>query len=104
MFTEREQKRIPKRYEYEYEIVDSEKYQEIILNKQKGHYYIKIIWSNQHEIYAWVTVDSEDGSIKSILGFGGISFGSNHTANATIKSKHLQYITQFNAQNMNNRY
>lgn len=103
-FKEKDLDNIPSKYGYKYELVDYEKYEDIILNKEKGYAYVKIIWSTQHSLYMWITVNSEDGTIKSIMGFGGVKFGSHHDANEIIKAKHLNYISNAKMQNFNNKY
>ncbi|AHM60819.1 hypothetical protein D770_12825 [Flammeovirgaceae bacterium 311] len=103
-FKEKERPEIDKNYENKFELVDYEKYEDVILSQEANTGYVKIIWSNQHETYAWVVVDSQDGSILSLLSFGGVRFGKNHDANDIIKVKHLKYITAKGGQNLNNRY
>ncbi|MEP1094045.1 MAG: hypothetical protein ABJG78_02985 [Cyclobacteriaceae bacterium] len=103
-FSEKDVPKIDDYYEFEYELVDFESYQDVILNKAENMSYSKIIWSNQINMYEWVVVDAKSGSILSQLTFGGVKFGRNHDANDIIKSKHLKYITNKTAQKVNNKY
>lgn len=103
-FKEKDQQEIKSNYEYEHKLVDRNEFQDIILNKNPNNPYVKIIWSDQHEMYMWIVVDAENGSIISQVGFGGIHFGVHHEASDIIKSKHLKYIYSKTAQNINNRY
>ncbi|WP_289039191.1 hypothetical protein [uncultured Zobellia sp.] len=103
-FKEKDIEKMDSNYEYDFEVVDAEKYQNTILNKETGKTYVKIIWSHQHSMYLWVVVNAEDGTIIAQTGFGGVKFGKNHEANEVIKAKHLKYITSKMAQKVNNRY
>ncbi len=103
-FKEKDHDRIGKYYDHKYELVDIQEYENLILNKEPDKAYIKIIWSHHHKLYMWVVADAADGAILSIVGFGGASFGSYHTANDIIKAKHLKYVTSKFAQKINNRY
>lgn len=103
-FREKDIKKMDSFYENEYELVDMEKYQDIILSKESGKGYVKIIWSHHHKMYMWTVVNAEDGAVISQMGFGGIKFGKNHDANDIIKAKHLSYITSKMAQKINNKY
>ncbi len=103
-FKEKDIKKMNSYYTYDYELVDVEKYHNVVLSKNKNITYAKIVWSNQQQMYEWCVVNGEDGSILSQLGFGGVQFGVNHDANAVIKAKHLKYVTSESAQNFNNRY
>lgn len=104
LFKEKDQTEIKSLYEFEYELVDRDKYQDIILNQEKSQSYVKIIWSHHHEMYMWIVVDAENGSIISQMGFGGVQFGKNHSANEIIKAKHLKYITNKTSQKINSKY
>ncbi|MBP2832837.1 hypothetical protein J8281_11630 [Aquimarina sp. U1-2] len=103
-FKEKDYGKISKYYDHSYELVDIEVYEQTILNREVEKAYVKIIWSHQHKLYMWVVVNAEDGAILAITGFGGVSFGSYHTANEIIKAKHLKYTTSKFAQKINNRY
>lgn len=103
-FREKDLKKISKFYDYEFEIVDSEEYQNIILNKTNKCVYPKIIWSPQIGNYVWILVDSSNGKTKAITGFGGIKFGKNQKVNAIIKAKQLKHVTKTFTQNHNNKY
>ncbi|WP_209400502.1 hypothetical protein [Pseudozobellia sp. WGM2] len=103
-FKDKDLEKMNSYYEYDFELVDVEKYQNVILNKEKGKTYVKIIWSHQHSMYLWTVVDAEDGAIIAQTGFGGVKFGKNHKANEIIKAKHLKYITSKMAQKVNSRY
>ena len=103
-FREKDIKKMNSYYEYDFELVDGEKYHDIILNKESGKTYVKIIWSHQHKMYMWIVVNAEDGAIIAQTGFGGVKFGKNHKANEIIKAKHLKYITSKMAQKVNSRY
>lgn len=103
-FKEKDLKKMDSYYEYGFELVDGGKYQDVILKKESGKTYIKIIWSHQHSMYLWTVVNAEDGSIIAQTGFGGVKFGKNHKANEIIKAKHLKYITNKMAQKVNSRY
>lgn len=103
-FREKDLKKMSSYYKYDFEVVDLDEYQDIILNKKENNLYAKIIWSNQNQIYVWVLVDAENGEIKSITAFGGIQFGRHHDANDIIKAKHLKYLTKAWAQKINGRF
>ncbi len=103
-FKEKDVPEISKTYEYSSELVDFEKYEDAILNKESNTAYVKILWSNQHESYVWAVVDTLDGSILALTGFGGVKFGKHHDADDIIKVKHLKYVTAKGAQSMNNKY
>lgn len=104
LFIEKDRKSISSFYKYDYELVNYEKYQDVILNKLNDYSYVKIIWSNHHKMYMWVTVNSENGNINSITSFGGVKFGMHHDANDIIKVKHLKYPTNIKGQALNSRY
>jgi len=104
MFKEKDIAKISKYYEHEYELVDLQKYQDVILHKETGKSYIKIIWSRQHQLYMWIVVDAANGAILSINSFGGVHFGSEQTVKEVIKAKYLKYATSKLAQKVNNRY
>ena len=103
-FKEKEIGDISKYYESPYELVDMERYQEVILEKEPGLCYAKIIWSNQINMYIWVVVNAADGQILAQQSFGGVKFGSSHDADDIIKVKHLKYVTNVKAQKFNNKY
>lgn len=100
----KEVEKISENYDYKYELVDFTAYEDVILNKKPGNCYTRIIWSNQHEIYMWVIVDAENGDILSLMSFGGVKFGSHHTANDIIKAGHFKYVYNNKAQKFNDRY
>lgn len=104
LFREKDQTEIKSNYEFEYELADRDKYQDIILKQEKNQSYVKIIWSHHHQMYMWIVVDAENGAIISQMGFGGVQFGKNHSANDIIKAKHLKYITSKTAQKINSKY
>ena len=103
-FKEKEVAEIPKFLEVEFELLDMDEYQQVILGRESGKSYAKIIWSNQANIYVWVVVNAEDGEILGQQGFGGVKFGKTHDANDIIKVKHLKYVTNVNAQKFNSKY
>ena len=103
-FTEKDIANMSKYYEYDYELVDYDRYEDVILNKEANAGYVKIIWSNQHQSYVWLVVDSSDGGVLSLLNFGGVSFGKHHNADDIIQARHLKYITYKGGQKMNNKY
>ncbi|WP_291870910.1 hypothetical protein [Maribacter sp.] len=103
-FREKDIKKMDSYYKNDFKLVKREEYQDVILNKESGKTYVKIIWSHQHRMYLWTVVNAEDGTVISQVGFGGIKFGRNHDANDIIKAKHLKYITSTMAQKVNNRY
>lgn len=104
MLKEKDIDKIEKYYDYEYELVDLQTYQDIILNQEAGKSYVKIIWSRQHKMYMWVVVNASTGAILSINSFGGVYFGNQQTAKEVIKAKYLKYATSKLAQKINNRY
>ncbi|MDO6758564.1 hypothetical protein Q4566_00010 [Tamlana sp. 2_MG-2023] len=104
MFREKDLDKIGNYYDYPFQLVDLQGYQEVILNEESGNSYVKIIWSRQHHLYVWVVVDATNGSIISINSFGGVHFGSDQTMNEVIKAKYLKYATSKFAQKVNNRY
>lgn len=95
---------IGENYDYKYQLVDFKGYEDVILNRTPGNCYAKIIWSNQHKIYMWVVVNAENGDILSQLSFGGVKFGSHHTANEIIKAAHFKQIYNKFGQKINDRY
>lgn len=101
---DKEKEKIGELYPHKYELIDFDKYQDIILDKIAGNGYVKIIWSNQHRMCLWVVVDAENGDIISQMGFGGVKFGKSHDANDIIKVKHLKHILNETGQKMNNKY
>ncbi len=103
-FKEKDIEKMDSYYDYDFEVVDAESYQSVILDKKRGNAYVKIIWSHQHNMYLWVVVNAEDGAIVAQTGFGGIKYGVHHQANEIIKAKHLKYITSNTAQKLNSRY
>lgn len=104
LFREKEISDIPSNYDHDFEVVDMDRYQDAILNKEAGSCYAKIIWSNQINLYEWIVVNAENGEILSQLTFGGVKFGASHEANDIIKVKHLKYVTNKMAQKVNNKY
>lgn len=104
LFREKDIKKMDSYYDHDFELVDGEKYQSVIMNKESGKTYLKIIWSHQHKMYLWIVVNAVDGMITAQTGFGGVKFGKKQKANKTIKAKHLKYITSKMAQKVNNRY
>ena len=91
-------------YEHDFKIVLKDEYEDVILNKENGKTYIKIIWSLQHDAYMTVVINAEDGFIVSRVGLGGIKLGKEYKFNDVIKAKHLKYITNSTAQKVNSRY
>lgn len=100
----KERAKIGNYYKGEYELVDYNAYQDVILKQTPGNAYVKIIWSNQHKLYVWVVADAETGETLSLLSFGGVKFGHNHKANDIIKVKHFQYIDFKKGQKFNDKY
>ncbi|MBL3658546.1 hypothetical protein [Fulvivirga sediminis] len=103
-FREKDIAKMDSYYENKYEILNPEKFEEAVLNKADDTCYIKIIWSNQHNAYTWITVDAADGSIRSLMSFGGVKFGRNHDANDIIKAKQLSNILKKFPQKVNSKY
>jgi len=102
-YTAKDAKKMPSLYSYPHEIVGLKAYENSIKSLEKGKSYIRIIWSDLHGVYMWVAVDCETGQVLSQVGFGGIEFGKNHTANEIIKGKHMKYLTSVAAQEINTR-
>jgi hypothetical protein len=101
---EKEVSKVGDYYTHPLELVDLDKYQDIILEKKDEMAYVKIIWSIQHELYLWVTVSAVDGKILSQTSFGGVKFGSHQDADDIIKVKHLGYAANLRAQEFNHKY
>ncbi|WAC02715.1 hypothetical protein N7U66_03325 [Lacinutrix neustonica] len=104
LFKEKDSSKIEDYYKHDYQLVDFNAYQELILNKETGKSYIKIIWSPQHKLYMWIVVNASDGAILSINSFGGLHFSNEQTVKEVIKVKYLKYATSKLAQKVNNRY
>ena len=104
MFMTKDIHKIDDYYKFNYELVDEQTFQDIILNKTNGKTYPKIIWSTQHKMYMWIVVDATNGAIRSVNSFGGFHFGKNQSAKQVIKAKYLKYATSKLAQKVNNRY
>jgi len=103
-FREKDQAEMKSYCDYDFKLVDRVEYQDIILNQNPGNAYVKIIWSNQHQNYIWVVVDAENGKILARTAFGGVKFGTYQSADDIIKAKHIKYVYNKTAQNLNNRY
>lgn len=103
-FREKDKNKMSKYYDYKYKLVDMTEYENTILNKEAEKTYVKIIWSQHHNMYMWLVVNAENGAIIAQTGFGGVKFGRHHNANEIIKAKHLKYITNKMAQKVNSRY
>lgn len=103
-FREKDKKKMDKFYDFKYKLVNMTEYEDAILNKQAEKTYVKIIWSQHHNMYMWLVVNADNGAIVAQTGFGGVKFGRHHNANEIIKAKHLKYITSKMAQKVNSRY
>lgn len=107
-FDEKHLEKMDKYWDYDYELVDLVRQEEIVANHTKGGCYLKIIWSNQHALDMWAVLDTETNEILAVTSFGGVSFTimgivNNVKPNEIIKAKHLKYATNKTVQWFNQR-
>ena len=103
-FSEETQAEFTDFYEYPYELVSFQEYQQVILNRQEESTYIRIIFSFQHNKYMWVIVDASDGRVLALNDIGDYKFTGTFDATNLIKPRHLKLSLSEDTQLLNNYY
>lgn len=104
LFKEKDLAKIADKYEHPHKISDYKELNDVVLAKDAEYVYPKIIWSNQHRNYGWITVSAADGSVRSFMGFTGLATGSNEKANEVLKPGQLNNALNKMMQKVNNKY
>jgi hypothetical protein len=104
LFKEKELAEVSKIYTFPHKVVSMSELNELVLNEDETYIYPKIIFCEQHNFYGWITISAKDGSITSIMTFGGIQVSAVVQSDEAIKVKDLKYITSGFAQGINNKY
>jgi len=104
LFKEKELAKIGEIYTFPYKIVTMGEMNDLVLSQDETYIYPKIIFCEQHNFYGWVTISAKDGSITSIMTFGGIQVAAVVKSDEAIKVKDLKYISSGFAQGINNKY
>ena len=103
-FKEKDLPKMAEKYEHPFKISDLKELNEVILSKNAQYVYPKIIWSNKHRVYGWITVGAEDGAVRSFMAFSGLATGTNEKANEVLKPGQLNNALNKMMQKVNNKY
>lgn len=104
LVSEKDALKIKEKYEYACKILPSKEINNLALSKDDQYIITRIIFVPQLGDYGWITYSPKDGSVKSIMGFGGVKISTNQKPNEIIKVGHFKYILSGMAQNINNKY
>jgi hypothetical protein len=104
LFKEKELPKLKDKYPYPFKIVTLKEMNEFVFSKNEEYIYPKIIWCAQQQFYGWVTINAKDGSVTSIMTFGGVQISADVKSDELIKIDHLKYIASEKAQGINNKY
>jgi hypothetical protein len=104
MFRESDIQKLGEKYEYPYEVTDYLTMDSLVLAKSPDYVYPKIIWSDQHRAYGWISISTADGAVLSFMGFSGLAVGTNEKPNEVLKPGNLRNAVNMMMQKTNNKY
>lgn len=104
LFNEEDLAKVSDKYDYPVQVGSLVELNDLVLAKDTNYVYPKIIWSNQHHMYGWITVDMAEGAVRSFMGFAGLATGTNEEPNKILKPAQLRNAVNGMMQKVNNKY
>ncbi len=104
LFKEEDLAKVSDKYDYPVQVGSLVEMNDLVLAKDTNYVYPKIIWSNQHRQYGWITVDMAEGAVRSFMGFAGLATGTNEEPNKILKPAQLRNAVNGMMQKVNNKY